>query len=99
MSIERFMRLQSRGARDRWRERFRTQKLQQATSKRRYWLTLHSSSIAVFLTEAARELGVDMTPHDWDELLKHDHSGGSQPLPSPSPTSQSEVKPAESILC
>lgn len=43
----------------------------------------------IFLCQA-RELGVDMAPQDWKILLEVDQTGG-RPLPSPSPTSQSEV--------
>ncbi|CAN0520481.1 unnamed protein product, partial [Laminaria digitata] len=41
------------------------------------------------LVEMARELGVDMTAQDWKSLLEPEPAG-SRPIPSPSPTNQSE---------
>ncbi|CAN0285413.1 unnamed protein product, partial [Ectocarpus fasciculatus] len=45
------------------------------------------------LVDMARELGVDMTAMDWKSLLETEQSsggGGRRPIPSPSPTDQSE---------
>lgn len=49
------------------------------------------SVVFFFCAIAARELGVDMTPQDWKSLLDANHAGGARPIPSPSPTNQSEV--------
>ncbi|CAB1120672.1 unnamed protein product [Ectocarpus sp. CCAP 1310/34] len=58
--------------------------------------TLSTRAHALGRDVSARELGVDMTAMDWKSLLETEQSsggGGGRPIPSTSPTDQSEGTP------